>query len=115
MLRETENLMAESPIAFGLETHSNRPAGSHRLPALQAITAQQSGNSEPTTVYAGPLKYSRADLMTQIGSNSGASLCFRQWARVACGIRQRMEAISACLDEVFKRSEIGRASCRERV
>ena len=106
MLRETENLMAESPIAFGLETHSNRPAGSHRLPALQAITAQQSGNSEPTTVYAGPLKYSRADLMTQIGSNSGASLCFRQWARVACGIRQRMEAISACLDEVFKRSAI---------
>ena len=42
MLRETENLMAESPIAFGLETHSNRPAGSaFRLRVVQPGAARE--------------------------------------------------------------------------
>ncbi len=106
MLRETENLMAESPKAFGLERHPNRPAGGHRLPALQAITAPQSGRTKLTAVATCPLKYRRANLTTPIASSSGNSLCFRQWAQIACGIRQRMEAISACLDDVFQRRAI---------
>jgi len=106
MLRETENLVAETPTAFGLETHLNRSAGGHRLPALQAITAQQSGKTERTPLSTCPLKYSRANLTTPIAGSSRNSLCFRQWAQIACGIRQRMEAISACLDDVFKRRTI---------
>lgn len=103
MLRETDNLMTESPMAFGLEELRNRLVGGHRLPALQAIRAQQSGTTEQNAVSTYPLKYSRANLTTPIAGNSGDSLCFRQWARIACGVRQRMEAISACLDDVFKR------------
>lgn len=106
MLRETENLMAESPKAFGLDTHVNRLTGHHRLPALQAITAQQSGRTVLTSISTCPLQYSLENLTTPIASNSGNSLCFRQWAQIACGIRQRMEAISACLDDVFKRRAI---------
>ncbi len=32
------------------------------------------------------------------------TLSFSQWAQISCGIRQRMEAVSACLNEVFSRS-----------
>lgn len=106
MLRETEHLMAETLNAFGLETPANRPTGHHRLPALQAITAQQSGKTARTPVAACLLKYRPEILTTPIVGNSGNSLCFRQWAQIACGIRQRMEAISACLDDVFKRRAI---------
>ena len=106
MLRETQDFMAESPKAFGLERYPNRPVGGHRSPALKAITAQHSGNSQLTTVSTCPLKYSRADLPSPTASGSGDSLYFRQWAQIACGIRQRMEAISACLDDVFKRRAI---------
>jgi len=106
MLRETENLTAESRKAFGLEIHPNRPAGGHRLPASQEVTAQQSGKTKLTPVSTCPLKYSQANLNTPIASSSENSLYFRQWAQIACGITQRMEAISACLDDVFQRRAI---------
>ncbi len=106
MLRETENLMAERPKAFGLENRPNRLAGGHKLPALQAITAQQMGTTKQTTDSTCPLKYSQVNLTTPIGSDSRDSPHFRQWAQIACGVRQRMEAISACLDDVFKRRAI---------
>ncbi len=105
MLRETENLMAESPRAFSVEILLNRPAG-RRLPALQAVTAQQSGKTIRNTGSSCPLKDSRADLTTPVTSSSENNLCFRQWAQIACGIRQRMEAISACLDDVFRKRAV---------
>ena len=106
MLRKTDNTMTEAPLASGLEKLPIRSVGGKKLPDLQATTAQQSGTRDLTAVSTCPLRYSGANFTTPITSASGTSLCFRQWAQIACGIRQRMEAISACLDDVFKRRAI---------
>jgi uncharacterized circularly permuted ATP-grasp superfamily protein len=77
-----------------------------KLPAIKALTVQQSGTCGAApgcglSAVSGPEKlFGRSD------AQSRNALSFNQWAMISCGIRQRMEAVSACLDDVFRRSVV---------
>ncbi|MEJ7589981.1 MAG: circularly permuted type 2 ATP-grasp protein [Planctomycetaceae bacterium] len=101
MLRETENTLAAASATLYRNDRLGRRLGTDTMPALQALTAQQSGTRSETT---GALQNAsdRDRLLASSSVITGEqSLNFSQWAQIACGIRQRMEAVSACLDQVF--------------
>lgn len=102
MLRETENTLVAASARNDRNDRPNLHFGDETMPALQALTAQQSGMRRE----AGNIihKASYHNRLLAIGSVAAEhrSLSFGQWAQIACGIRQRMEAVSACLDQVFK-------------
>ena len=71
------------------------------MPALQALTAQQSGTRRETTNLTQTVSHRGRLLANGSTVIAPQSLSFGEWAQIACGIRQRMEAVSACLDQVF--------------
>lgn len=102
MLRETENTLVAASAGKDRNDRQNPWFGTETMPALQALTAQQSGTRRETgnTFH----KASYHNRLLAIGSPGAdyQSLSFGQWAQIACGIRQRMEAVSACLDLIFR-------------
>ena len=101
MLRETENILAAASASHDLNAISGRRFGTDTMPSLQALTAQQAGTRQKTSKAVEPPRQSRGILTSSLGVTDLQSLSFGEWAQIACGIRQRMEAISACLDQVF--------------
>lgn len=71
------------------------------MPALQALTAQQSGTRRETTSAIQQASHRSRILASSSDITVPRSLSFGAWTQIACGIRQRMEAVSACLDQVF--------------
>jgi len=77
-----------------------------RVPAFAASVVEHSGtritNGHAAQDCASGNKFFSANSSVE----AGQTLNFRQWAQISCGIRQRMEAVSACLNEVFRHSKI---------
>jgi len=102
MLRKTANTVAEVCVAQDQNGRAHRRYDTGQMPALQALTAQQSGTRYEAGSAMQKLNYRNRLLAGSSVISDRHSLNFSQWAEIACGIRQRMEAISACLDQVFK-------------
>ncbi len=101
MLRETENTLAAASATLDRNNRPGRRPGTDTMPALQALTAQQSGTRRETTNVMQNANHPDRLLASGSVVTGEQSLNFSQWAQIACGIRQRMEAVSACLDQVF--------------
>ena len=101
MVRETENISAAAAAAHDRNDRLSRRFGTHSMPALQALTAQQSGTRRETVNAIQTVSHRNRLLAGSLVVTAPESLSFGEWAQIACGIRQRMEAVSACLDQVF--------------
>ena len=101
MLRETENTLATESATHDQNDRLSRRYGTDTMPALQALTAQQSGTRRETTNAMPKASHSNRLLAGSSAVQAPQSLSFSEWAQISCGIRQRLEAISACLDQVF--------------
>ena len=101
MLRETENSLAAASATLDQNDRRSRRSGTDAMPVLQALTAQQSGTRRETINALEKSSYPNSLLASSSVTTGERSVNFSQWAQIACGIRQRMEAVSACLDQVF--------------
>ncbi|MBC7966525.1 MAG: hypothetical protein H7Z17_11455, partial [Fuerstia sp.] len=106
MLRETENTLAAASAMHDRNDRPTRRFGTDTMPALQALTAQQSGTRRETIDAMPRPSYPSRLMASSSVVTTEQSLSFSQWAQIACGIRQRMEALSACLDHVFMGSTL---------
>ena len=101
MLQETENTLTETSATHDQDDRPSRRSATDTMPALQALTAQQSGTRREATMAIQQASDRSRILASSSGVTAPQSLSFGEWAQIACGIRQRMEAVSACLDHVF--------------
>ncbi len=77
-----------------------------KVPALEAVAVQHSGTCKASGYAVQESVSDRESLSVDSAIEAKNALSFHQWAQISCGIRQRMEAVSACLNEVFSRSVI---------
>jgi len=101
MLRETENTLTATSATLDRDDRPSRRSVTDTMPALQALTAQQSGTRRETTIAIPQARHRSRILDSSSGNFAPESLSFGEWAQIACGIRQRMEAVSVCLHHVF--------------
>lgn len=101
MLRETQNTLAAASATHDPNERSSRRFRTDPMPSLRALTASQSGTRHKTNTAGQPASHSSRILTSSPRVTDPQALSFGEWAQIACGIRQRMEAISACLDQVF--------------
>lgn len=108
MLRELNNIRA---FSTGLGEH-DRPTetglATTKLPVLSALSAQQSSMCPEAGGVVRIPEFSGKPLSCRSITGQAQPLSFSQWAQISCGIRQRMEAVSACLNEIFTRAAIPR-------
>ena len=102
MLRETSKIKVLASVANDRDLPTGSSFVTIKMPALPASMAQQSGTRHRTGSATQTVSSRNRLLASGSVIADGHSLSFIQWAQITCGIRQRMEAVSACLNEVFK-------------
>jgi uncharacterized circularly permuted ATP-grasp superfamily protein len=106
MLRESHriNVLARRSNDRGISTKSGMETV--KVPALSAVAVQLSGTCKANG-HSAPESVSDCQSLSaeSVGEPRNA-LSFHQWAQISCGIRQRMEAVSMCLNEVFSHATI---------
>ena len=108
MLRETKRtkvLASKSDIRV-LPTRTGMETVTVRVQTLAASVVETSGIGVANGHAVQDCASGNKSFSGESPDSAGKSLSFRQWAQISCGIRQRMEAVSACLNEIFRRSTI---------
>ena len=106
MFREINSISMLAPRTDDCRFPDRSDVTTVKLPAIKALTVQQSGTCAAVCGGTVPAVTDSNLLFCRPAIQSGGALSFNQWAQISCGVRQRMEAVSACLDEIFSRSAV---------
>lgn len=112
MLQEAENTLVTLLGDLLRSRHSTGADPTSSLLAFQALAAQGKGTRSPVNVQNSAIT-DRFQYPAAASQNADCrSIGFGQWAKIAEGIRQRMEAVSACLNEIFVQRSIPAFLCQ---